>query len=52
LGLITLTDGEVIEFEVIKDDLREFNGRFDVQQVALTLGRRHSWRRRCRPRAC
>jgi len=35
LGLITLTDGEVIEFEVIKDDLREFNGRFDVQQVAF-----------------
>lgn len=33
-GLITLTMGEVIDFEVIKDDLREFMGRFDVQQVA------------------
>jgi len=34
LGLLTLTDGEVIEFEVIKEDLREFAGRFDVQAVA------------------
>jgi phage terminase large subunit-like protein len=34
LGLMTLTDGEVIEFEVIKEDLREFAGRFDVQEVA------------------
>ncbi|PKF72681.1 terminase [Pseudomonas fluvialis] len=34
LGLLTLTDGEVIDFEVIKEDLREFAGRFDVQQVA------------------
>lgn len=34
LGLLTLTDGEVIDFEVIKEDLREFSGRFDVQQVA------------------
>jgi phage terminase large subunit-like protein len=33
LGLLTLTDGEVIDFEVIKDDLREFQGRFDVQQI-------------------
>lgn len=33
-GLLTLTDGEVIDFEVIKEDLREFAGRFDVQQVA------------------
>lgn len=34
LGLLTLTDGEVIEFEVIKEDLREFAGRFDLQAVA------------------
>jgi len=34
LGLLTLTDGEVTDFEVIKEDLREFAGRFDVQQVA------------------
>lgn len=34
LGLLTLTDGEVIDFEVIKEDLREFAGRFDVQAVA------------------
>lgn len=34
LGLLTLTDGEVIDFEEIKEDLREFAGRFDVQQVA------------------
>ena len=34
IGLLTLTDGEVIDFEVIKEDLREFAGRFDVQQVA------------------
>jgi phage terminase large subunit-like protein len=33
LGLLTLTDGEVIEFEVIKEDLREFAGRFDLQAV-------------------
>lgn len=33
LGLMTLTDGEVIEFEVIKEDLREFAGRFDLQAV-------------------
>lgn len=34
LGLLTLTDGEVIDFEVIKDDLREFAGRFDIEQCA------------------
>lgn len=34
LGLLTLTDGEVIDFEVIKDDLREFAGRFDIEAVA------------------
>lgn len=33
LGLLTLTDGEVIEFEVIKEDLREFAGRFDLEAV-------------------
>lgn len=32
-GLMTLTDGEVIDFEVIKEDLREFAGRFDVRQA-------------------
>lgn len=34
LGLLTLTDGEVIDFEVIKEDLREFAGRFQIEQVA------------------
>lgn len=34
LGLLTLTDGEVIDFEVIKEDLREFAGRFSIQAVA------------------
>lgn len=34
LGLLTLTDGEVIDFEVIKDDLREFAGRFDIEAVS------------------
>lgn len=34
LGLLTLTDGEVVDFEVIKEDLREFAGRFDVEAVA------------------
>jgi len=34
LGLLTLTDGEVIEYEVVKEDLREFAGRFDVLEVA------------------
>lgn len=33
LGIMTLTDGEVIDYEVIKDDLREFAGRFDLEQV-------------------
>ena len=33
-GLLTLTMGEVVDFEVIKDDLREFAGRFDVKEVA------------------
>jgi len=33
MGLLTLTDGEIIDFEVIKDDLREFAGRFDLQQA-------------------
>lgn len=34
-GLLTLTDGEVIDFETIKDDLREFAGRFSVEQAAF-----------------
>jgi phage terminase large subunit-like protein len=34
LGLLTLTDGEVIDFEVIKEDLREFAGRFEIEAVA------------------
>lgn len=34
LGLLTLTDGEVIDFEVIKEDLREFAGRFEIDQAA------------------
>ena len=34
MGLLTLTDGEVIDFEVIKEDLREFAGRFDIEAVA------------------
>lgn len=34
MELLTVTDGEVIDFEVIKDDMREFAGRFDIQQYA------------------
>lgn len=34
MGLLTLTMGEVVDFEAIKDDLREFMGRFDVRQIA------------------
>lgn len=33
-GLLTLTMGEVVDFDAIKDDLREFYGRFDVREVA------------------
>ncbi|OBX41084.1 terminase large subunit [Moraxella catarrhalis] len=33
-SLLTLTMGEVVDFDAIKDDLREFYGRFDVQEVA------------------
>ncbi|OOS03259.1 Phage terminase-like protein, large subunit, contains N-terminal HTH domain [Moraxella cuniculi DSM 21768] len=33
-GLLSLTMGEVIDFDAIKDDLREFYGRFDVREVA------------------
>ena len=33
LELLTVTDGEVIDFDVIKDDLREFAGRFDLTMV-------------------
>lgn len=35
LGLLTLTDGEVVDFETIKEDLREFAGRFDIQAVSF-----------------
>ncbi|WP_080992918.1 terminase large subunit [Pseudomonas fulva] len=34
LGLLTLTDGEVTDFEVIKEDMREFAGRFDIRAYA------------------
>ena len=34
LGLLTLTDGEVIDFEVVKEDLRDFASRFDIREVA------------------
>lgn len=34
MGLLTLTDGEIIDYEVIKDDLREFAGRFSIEEVA------------------
>lgn len=33
-GLLTLTMGEVVDFETIKDDLKEFMGRFDVKEIA------------------
>lgn len=33
-GLLTLTMGEVVDFDTIKDDLFEFAGRFDVQEIA------------------
>lgn len=33
-GLLTLTLGEVVDFDVVKDDLFEFAGRFDVQEIA------------------
>ena len=33
-GLLTLTLGEVVDFDIIKDDLYEFAGRFDVQEIA------------------
>lgn len=33
-GLLTLTIGEVVDFDTIKDDLREFYSRFDVQEIA------------------
>lgn len=33
-SLLTLTMGEVVDFDAIKDDLREFYGRFDVKEVA------------------
>lgn len=34
-SLLTLSDGEVIDFETIKDDLREFAGRFVVAGVCF-----------------
>lgn len=33
LGLLTLTVGEVVDFDVIKDDLRYFTANFDVQEI-------------------
>lgn len=32
-GILTLTSGSVIDYEVIKDDVREFVERFDVRSV-------------------
>ncbi len=34
LGLLTVTDGEVIQFSVIEDDIREDMATHDVQEVA------------------
>lgn len=34
-GLLTLTEGDVIDFEAIKDDLRGIASRFDLQQVGF-----------------
>jgi phage terminase large subunit-like protein len=34
-GLLTLTDGDVIDFEAIKEDLRGIASRFDLQQVGF-----------------
>lgn len=34
-GILTLTDGDVIDFEKVKDDLREAAGRFDLKEVAF-----------------
>lgn len=33
-GLLTLTMGEVIDFDVLKEDLSQFLGRFDVKEIA------------------
>ena len=35
LGLLTVTDGEVIQFSVIEDDIREDMATHDVQEVAF-----------------
>lgn len=34
-GLLTLTMGEVVDFDVIKEDLNQFLDRFDVKEVAF-----------------
>lgn len=34
LGLLTLTVGEVVDFDVIKDDLRYFLANFNVKEIA------------------
>jgi phage terminase large subunit-like protein len=32
-GLLTLTDGDLIDYEAIEDDLRDFASRFQVEEV-------------------
>lgn len=34
-GILTLTDGDVIDFEAIKDDLRGIASRFDLQETGV-----------------
>lgn len=33
-GLLTVTDGEIIDFDEIMDDIRDLSPRFDVQEIA------------------